>query len=141
MREGPSNTNQTYMETSEPCLGCESLGRLVSKDEPTGLIRMVCVSCGRETTVYQVDPDGNDYRPSMYDGQPCSIPYPKEDWEDAINSLVCCKREIDRLAAYIQKELPKEIGRGDPRNGESAVDIATRLMGRLVELSGESKEA
>ena len=38
------------------------------------------------------------------------------------------KREIDRLAKFILRHLDYEIGRGDPQNGESAVDVAIRLM-------------
>jgi hypothetical protein len=36
--------------------------------------------------------------------------------------------EIDRLAAFLLRWFPDEIGRGDPQNGESAVDVAIRLL-------------
>jgi len=38
------------------------------------------------------------------------------------------KKEIDRLAKFILRHLDYEIGRGNLQNGESAVDIAIRLM-------------
>lgn len=38
------------------------------------------------------------------------------------------KKEIDRLAEYLMKYYPKEIG-ADGRN-ESAVDVAIRLLSR-----------
>ena len=39
-----------------------------------------------------------------------------------------CTKEIERLGQFILNELSDEIGRGNPVNGESAVDIAIRLM-------------
>lgn len=39
------------------------------------------------------------------------------------------QNEIDRLAAFILAHCPDEVGRGNPREGESAVDVAIRLLG------------
>jgi hypothetical protein len=36
--------------------------------------------------------------------------------------------EIDRLAEHLLLNYPGEIGKGDPVNGESAVDVAIRLL-------------
>ena len=38
------------------------------------------------------------------------------------------KREIDRLANFLLKEYPDEPGKGNPVHGESAVDVAIRLL-------------
>lgn len=38
------------------------------------------------------------------------------------------EQEIERLASYLLKHHEDEIGRGDPVNGESAVDVAIRLI-------------
>ena len=46
-----------------------------------------------------------------------------------------CVAEIDRLAKYILRVCPDEPGKGDPKHGESAVDVAIRLIG---ELKGET---
>jgi hypothetical protein len=40
-------------------------------------------------------------------------------------------KEIDRLADFLLQEFPDEIGLGDPVSGESAVDVAIRLLRRL----------
>ena len=37
-------------------------------------------------------------------------------------------QEIERLSGFILKELPDEIGAGDLVHGESAVDVAIRLL-------------
>ena len=39
--------------------------------------------------------------------------------------------EIDRLANYLLTTWSSEIGVGDPIHGESAVDVAIRLLERL----------
>lgn len=36
--------------------------------------------------------------------------------------------EIDRLAKWILANCPEEIGKGNPITGESAVDVAIRMM-------------
>ncbi len=36
--------------------------------------------------------------------------------------------EIDRLAAFMLEYYPHEMGVGDPVHGESAVDMAIRLL-------------
>ena len=41
-----------------------------------------------------------------------------------------CAKEIDRLASFILKELSHELGKGDSVNGESAVDVAIRLLSK-----------
>jgi hypothetical protein len=38
--------------------------------------------------------------------------------------------EIDRLAQYLLINHPDEIGKGNPVHGESAVDIAIRLLSK-----------
>lgn len=53
-------------------------------------------------------------------------------WLDEQRTLQAHK-EIDRLADFILKNMPKEIGKGNPRDGESAVDIAIRLLGEQRE--------
>ena len=53
---------------------------------------------------------------------------------------ICC-REIDRLASWILSCYPEEIGRGDPVHGESAVDVALRLLERLRKLEKVAKKA
>jgi len=55
----------------------------------------------------------------------------------------CCSlasNEIDRLANYLLKHFPHEIGRGDPIHGESAVDVAIRLLTMLKEDYESAKE-
>lgn len=47
---------------------------------------------------------------------------------DSASALVACKMELDRLADFILAEMPEEIGKGNPQAGESAVDVAIRLM-------------
>jgi len=37
-------------------------------------------------------------------------------------------KEIDRLADFLLKHYSDEIGKGDPVHGESAVDVAIRLL-------------
>jgi len=39
-----------------------------------------------------------------------------------------CGKEIDKLAAWILKNIPEEIGKGNPKEGESAADVAIRLL-------------
>jgi len=46
-----------------------------------------------------------------------------------------CKEQIDDLAKFIMRVCPDEIGVGDPVHGESAVEVAIRLIG---ELKGET---
>jgi len=46
------------------------------------------------------------------------------------NMNECCK-EIDRLSSFILKNYPEEIGRGNFSGGESAVDVAIRLLKKL----------
>ena len=41
--------------------------------------------------------------------------------------------QIDLLANYIMAHCPFEIGGGDPRHGEGAVEVAIRLMGRMAD--------
>jgi len=36
--------------------------------------------------------------------------------------------EIDRLANFILENMPEQIGKGNPQGGESAVDVAIRLL-------------
>jgi len=43
------------------------------------------------------------------------------------------KTEIDKLASYILAVWADEIGAGDPIHGESAVDVAIRLLERQKE--------
>lgn len=43
-------------------------------------------------------------------------------------SVLACFNEHNRLSAYILNHLPHEIGRGNPQQGEGAVDVAIRLM-------------
>ena len=38
------------------------------------------------------------------------------------------EQEIDRLATFLLTNYPDELGKGDPENGESAVDVAIRLL-------------
>lgn len=46
--------------------------------------------------------------------------------------------EIDRLAGFLLKHHANEIGAGDPVNGESAVDVAIRLLQRnLTPIAGD----
>lgn len=40
--------------------------------------------------------------------------------------------EIDKLAGFILAHFADEIGAGDPVHGESAVDVAIRLLGRMA---------
>lgn len=136
MDSDTSGPGSKYMETCEPCPGCEGIGRWVMADKRTGFIRVVCVTCGRDMSVYPAEPDEEASQPAMYDGRPCPIPYPKASWEDTVNSLVCARREVDRLGGYIQEKLPREIGRGNFRTGESAVDIVIRILDRALALDG-----
>ena len=39
-------------------------------------------------------------------------------------------QEIDRLADFLLKNYPNEIGKGDFVHGESAVDVAIRLLSK-----------
>lgn len=41
-----------------------------------------------------------------------------------------CEREIDRLSDFLLKNYPHQIGRGNLKEGESAVDVAIRLLNR-----------
>lgn len=45
----------------------------------------------------------------------------RDDWCEA-------HLEVNRLASYLASCWPEEIGRGDPASGESAVDVAIRLL-------------
>jgi hypothetical protein len=38
------------------------------------------------------------------------------------------KKEINRLADFLMKYFPRELGAGDRVHGESAVDVAIRLL-------------
>ena len=38
------------------------------------------------------------------------------------------QKEIDRLAKFLVSNYADEIGKGNPREGESAVDVAIRLL-------------
>lgn len=49
--------------------------------------------------------------------------------------------ELLRLAAYISANHADDIGKGDPVNGESAVDVAIRLLKGQVEHAGGGPEA
>lgn len=40
------------------------------------------------------------------------------------------KMQIDRLADFIMENFGHEIGRGNPKEGESAVEVAIRLLSR-----------
>ena len=46
--------------------------------------------------------------------------------------------EIDRLAEYLMVNFQSEIGKGNRREGESAVDDALRLLEKLREVFGEA---
>jgi len=48
--------------------------------------------------------------------------------------------EIDRLADYLMEAWGHEIGLGDP-GGESAVDVAIRLLKRLEAVDADPKSA
>lgn len=48
--------------------------------------------------------------------------------------------EIDRLADYLMEAWGHEIGLGDPA-GESAVDVAIRLLKRLEAVDADPKSA
>jgi len=50
-----------------------------------------------------------------------------------ICSLESAKSEIERLASFILKYYSDEIGKGDFQHGESAVDVAIRLMTRHIQ--------
>ena len=39
-----------------------------------------------------------------------------------------CEKQIEQLGAHILGECPEQIGRGDPVNGEGAVEIAKRVI-------------
>jgi hypothetical protein len=43
-----------------------------------------------------------------------------------------CVNEIQKLSSWILKNCPKEIGKGDPKHGESAVEVAIRLMNKQI---------
>jgi hypothetical protein len=45
--------------------------------------------------------------------------------------------EIDRLAEYPMVNFQSEIGKSNRREGESAVDVALRLLEKLREVLGE----
>jgi hypothetical protein len=49
------------------------------------------------------------------------------------------KEEVDRLADYLMEAWPHEIGQGDPAHGESAVDVAIRLLKRLEAYDASSQ--
>lgn len=61
------------------------------------------------------------------------------DVEALYSSPVQCKSEIDRLANFIMAEFPREPGRVGPPDGESAVDVAIRLMTDLKASRGAAK--
>lgn len=42
--------------------------------------------------------------------------------------LKASKEEIERLSLWILNNIPEEIGVGDPIKGESAVDVAIRIL-------------
>lgn len=44
----------------------------------------------------------------------------------------------DRLAEYLMVNFQSEIGKGNRREGESAVDVALRLLEKLREVLGEA---
>ena len=46
----------------------------------------------------------------------------------AKKSVRVCTKEIDRLADFLMENYQAEIGKGDPINGESAVNVAIRLL-------------
>lgn len=53
------------------------------------------------------------------------------------------KEEIDRLSKFILKEYPLELGRGNFKDGESAVDVAIRLLSRedvLITIAKKGEE-
>lgn len=47
---------------------------------------------------------------------------------ESIRSDLGLNSEINRLAEFISLNYRDEIGKGDPVNGESAVDVAIRLL-------------
>lgn len=47
--------------------------------------------------------------------------------------------EIDRLAAFILRYYPHEIGVGNFQHGESAVDVAIRLLSKEEEKEDDDK--
>lgn len=47
--------------------------------------------------------------------------------------------EIDRLAGFLLEHFPHEPGRGNERHGESAVDVAIRLLTDLSVVQGARK--
>lgn len=73
---------------------------------------------------------------------PSSNPDNYTDLEDGLNKeiafLESCEEktnavhnEIERLASFILKEYPNEPGKGGGSGGESAVDVAIRIMSRV----------
>ena len=50
------------------------------------------------------------------------------NYDENTTAEQACVMEIDKLAKFILTELSNEIGSGNPVNGESAVDVAIRLM-------------
>lgn len=49
-------------------------------------------------------------------------------------------KEIARLTNYLMKAWPDEIGTGDPVRGESAVDVAIRLLRKVEDKKAGSDE-
>lgn len=47
--------------------------------------------------------------------------------------------EVQRLANWLMKNFSNEIGAGDPKHGESAVDVAIRLLQQLKDGLAEGK--
>ncbi len=60
----------------------------------------------------------------------CGEPTPVEEITVSRKAGMQMKSEIDRLAAFLHKRFESEIGSGDPAHGESAVDVAIRLLTR-----------
>ena len=46
--------------------------------------------------------------------------------------LASLQVQLEKLSSYLSLNHGEEIGRGDPRNGESAVEVAIRLMDTYV---------
>lgn len=48
-----------------------------------------------------------------------------------LDAYKCLNREHSRLSEYLMENFPSEIGKGNPDDGESPIDIAIRLLERL----------
>ena len=53
-------------------------------------------------------------------------------------SRAAAEAEIERLAEFLLKTVPDEIGEGNPHEMESAVDVAIRLIERSI--AGSSRK-